>query len=904
MRAMWLFCSLALAQQGHDTWKTVETEHFRVHYPQQAEAWALHAAGQMDAIRANTSAAIGYAPDVVIDVVVMDPYSMANGWAMPSLRRPRMGLYASPPPADSVLGHYRSWSEDLITHEDAHLVHLMRPSRHGSAGLQKWTVGYGPVSRKSERWVAEGYATVIEGRLTGWGRPNSTGRQMLLHALARDNQMPRYGDLNLNNRWSGMGYAYLVGSAYLEWLEVEYGDDTLLALWTAMSANEMRTFDEAFQAVYGEPPAVLYDRFVVDLTARAAATTERTDDIWMKLTGSTGAPAVSPNGERLAIVNASGMRPKLQVYPTSQDDEAREAWIEARDERLEADPIDVAGIEPRVFAPAAEATRLRTDRSPSHPRWIDDERVLFTAWWADDGGQLLPDLYEWTVEGGERRVTRGQAVMNADPHPDGDRAVAVRTRWGASELVEVDLNTGEVTSLTEPAPDVVLDTPRYSPDGTRIAYLRNDSQVGWQVLVRSADRAVQVLDLPLGTTPTGPCWDASGDGLFVTFGQELVAVPLDGTPDLRLRRETGVLAPEVVDGEVWFLSVHADGLDLRRAPLGPGLPWSVSPMEPVPTPQIAEVEPGRYRPGRPTLTPIPGFAVDVRGWNVEGALHASDRAGRYDLLAWVSAGSDGVGESSWTGANVTAALHLLPVRLQAVGAALADQGSRVHIGGASVHWTDTWEQGRVDLSGGGWVDDRHGAAAFADLTATHRIWTGLVNTRGTLEGHGLAGTQGTLGTARGTLAVSAYATSLALSAAAGRGGLEDLQLAGRRVSTRPEGWGGWYIDAPGLIGGSLTGDTHRELSAELMTPVLVGVRAEHHRFTDDFGIAPQPTEVGLVSVVLAGDSPPIPMDQRPSVSFDAGAGCTVAGTAVVGTPCSKREHYRFWASATWTPRAE
>ncbi|MCP4807810.1 MAG: hypothetical protein GY884_20905 [Proteobacteria bacterium] len=913
---MWLFCSLALAQSGQDGWKTVETEHFRVHYPEQAEDWALYSAARMEAIRVNTSEAIGYAPDVVIDVVVMDPYSQSNGWAMPSLRRPKMGLYASPPPADSVLGHYRSWSEDLITHEDAHLVHLLRESRHGTADLQRWTIGYGPLARKSERWVAEGYATVIEGRLTGWGRPNSTGRQILLYALASDNEMPAYGDLNLNQRWAGMGYAYLIGSAYLEWLEQVYGEGKLVELWAAMSAKDFRSFEDAFILVFDEHPEVLYDEFVVALTIGEAFDevfwdAPDPDEVYLSLGGSTGPPALSPDGEWIAVVNRSGRYSKLEVYSTSEDEEARTEWLEAREERLEADPQDVAGTVPHVFAPAPEWTRQRMSRSAVQPRWIDDERILFTSWWTDDGGQVLPDLFEWTLEGGERRVTRGQAVMNADPHPNGDKAVALRTRWGSSQLVEVDLDTGDVTELTEGVVDAVLDAPRYSPDGSKIAYLRNDEEIGWQLMIRSGDRDVRALDLPIGATPTMPTWDESGQAVWVTFGQDLVGVPLDGAAEVRLTRKRGVLAPQIHGDEVFFLSVHADGLDLSRATLEKARPFAFEPIEPPPVLAVAEIEPGAYEPGLPWFTPIPGFSADVRGWNIEGALHAADRAGKYSVLAWFSAGSAGVSPSGqqdddngFTGVNVTVSTYVLPVRLQLTGARLADHDQIVGIASLSGMFEERWESGAANIETGVWVDDRRDGrvALFADGEAAHTWWFGPVGAISTgsaavtrTEGRNLKNGSATVG-------VTAYDTSLTGTLARSSSQLDDMELAGRRVSMRPSGWGSWYVDAPGLIGGSLAGDHHRMIRGDLMTPASAGLRAEKHVFWNTYGLGPQ--DISMVSVVLAGEMPQVPMDIRPQVDVDMGAGCTVAGTEVQGTPCSKKEHYRFWFSATWSPRAE
>src|SRR5512135_660695 len=170
-----LFFALARAAgaQGPSAdWRTLETEHFRIHYPAPFEAWALHAAGGIEEVRSRVARLVGYAPPRKIEVVVSDPAADANGEAIPFLDRPEVLLWTSPPEPESSIGDYGDWMEMVATHEVAHVAHLARPGGGWLGGLARWSPApFGPLALRSPRWVMEGYATLIEGALTGSGRP-------------------------------------------------------------------------------------------------------------------------------------------------------------------------------------------------------------------------------------------------------------------------------------------------------------------------------------------------------------------------------------------------------------------------------------------------------------------------------------------------------------------------------------------------------------------------------------------------------------------------------------------------------------------------------------------------------------------------------------------------------------
>src|SRR5207249_4640049 len=206
----------ASGQPASASWRTIETKHFRVHFPSPFQAWAANAASAIEGIHERVTDFVGYRPARPIDVLVEDPAAEANGMAFPFLDRPVIVLWTSPPEAESDIGDYGEWMQLLVTHEMAHIVHLTRPRNKPGLLEKLLPLPIGPVLLNSPRWLAEGYATVVEGALTGAGRPRSSYRAVVLRQFAIEGKLPSYGALSSTSCWLGGSMACLTVSAYLE----------------------------------------------------------------------------------------------------------------------------------------------------------------------------------------------------------------------------------------------------------------------------------------------------------------------------------------------------------------------------------------------------------------------------------------------------------------------------------------------------------------------------------------------------------------------------------------------------------------------------------------------------------------------------------------------------------------
>ncbi len=953
--------STADAWTADEPWRTIETAHYRIHYPASAEAWALDLAGRADAMRERVAAVVGWQPDRPTEMVVMDPWGRANGFAIPFARQPLMGVFTTAPGAESGIGNYRLWAEDLVVHEDAHLLHLGRPSRNPlEKVVYEGLLGIPAIAVKSPGWVIEGYATLVEGILTGAGRPNSDGRATFLRTLARDGQLPTYDELDGSARWRGRGMRYLVGSAYLEWLAAAHGDEALPQLWARMTARERRDFDEAFTGVFGAAPAVLYGRFVAELTAGALAA-ERSEGttLWRDLSGEVGAPAVSPSGEKVALVVSPEEGPRqLQVLAVAVDEAAQEEAAEARAELLADDPEDVPAVD-RGPPPHEElAVRKHGGRSPVDPRWIDEDTLLFSSWRPDARGNGVPDLFTWDTETGrERRLTRGANLRQAEPC--GDFAVAVHRAHGLSGLVRVDLATGAVSPLTTPDPTVVDGGPRLSADCQTLAFLRNDG--AWRVVVAQVDDVAgtaTTLPLPEGGQPLSLDLRPDGSGVVVGVGVggwfDLWEQPLgaDRAADGPWLRHTagpgGVFSPEASpDGSVFYLAHDARGFDLHRVAADAPAPvlravtddrYTRGVVRPPPvvdapplaatpgfTPRPAPYGLGRQRLRLTTSGELAGGGTLVDRWSV--GLTMGDLVGRSELIALAGiAGSDaGLGfagaRAAWTlrrwRIHPVAEAWVLPTTATGGIPAGSAPGALAPGGGLSLRHHRVFGTGALSVAAGGWgggAGEGGGttAAGVGWLDWQQQLWMGPVALFSELGGEGRLAAEATAGRASGRLALGQRDWQLGgrwdrARAAAGTVAVGRLAPS---IQPRMVTAGGVWWPEVGLVG-TTTGATRARAEARFAAQAL-GLWVERAQLDqpDCAGACVDWLPVADRAWTLAGLDLDATVAAQPiarvaTVNLKAGAACMVAapGTELDWRGCSDSAAWTGWLGVRVVPGA-
>ncbi|HEY6911494.1 MAG TPA: BamA/TamA family outer membrane protein [Myxococcales bacterium] len=622
-----LFALPALALDPRFVWETLETPHFQVHYHQGMYRYAQKAARAAELSYARLVPLLDHVPDSRTHIVVQDDTDFANGNATPLLYN-LIHAFAAPPDSRSTLADFDDNVYELVSHEYTHILHLDTvsgvPAAVNDVFGKLWiTNGSQPL------WFIEGIATFAESAVSGAGRVRSSEEEMVVRAEALAGKLPRIDALsNLMLDWPRGFGQYTVGSRFLEWIRDRYGLGALRDLSHDFGGRAI-PFGMNFSAsrVLGKTYLALYDEFCADERRRAE---ELRDQVRGR--GETEIARLTHLGEwvRTPRWNADGST----LYYTNAGPHRR-AEIRALS-RGGAGPAD------------RHVATLYSDGAGDDGLSVGpDGQVVFSRAEVYQQFELLQDLYSVDpASGQERRLTRGLRARGPDVARDGAIAFVWRRPGGNTAIAELPKGSDVPRVLFEDASGEPVDSPRYSPDGSRVAFLHH-REGAWDL--RILDRAtLEVSDVTHDRAlDRDPAWTA--DGKWLLFSSDRSGVyDIYAARDGELRQVTDVVlgafepAPSPDGKRLALVTYGPSGYDVGSMPLDPGS-W-----RPVTAPPVAEERPpvtalpaDEAYPSRPyspweTLRPhfwLPFAAADVQGTTV-GALTAGfDAVDRHEYAA-------------------------------------------------------------------------------------------------------------------------------------------------------------------------------------------------------------------------------------------------------------------------------
>jgi WD40 repeat protein len=191
-------------------WRTLETEHALIYYPQTHAELAEKIAIKAEQIHALTSSVMKHIPDVKTHIVLNDCFDLTFGATSYLFYN---AIYISPVQPALGLGHYEDYLDFVLLHEYCHVMDADMIG--GVPELVRMCVGrlYSP-NMFSPDWMVEGLATYLETELTRGGRGIDPYSDMVLRMAFLENHLPHLDQNNLFwDQWPGGTTAYLNGES-------------------------------------------------------------------------------------------------------------------------------------------------------------------------------------------------------------------------------------------------------------------------------------------------------------------------------------------------------------------------------------------------------------------------------------------------------------------------------------------------------------------------------------------------------------------------------------------------------------------------------------------------------------------------------------------------------------------
>jgi hypothetical protein len=483
-------------------WRTVRSEHFEVSYPEPLALVARRVLAVAEGAHRRLRPLLAHEPRKRVQIVLDDDVDAANGNAR-VVPYNVIRLFVSAPDDLSVLNDFDDWLTILVTHEHAHILHL--DNIGGLPRIVNHIFGkiWAP-NTLQPRWIIEGIATYLESELTAGGRLRSTQFEMYMRMAVLEDAVVHFD--TLNNRtdyWPRGDIWYLYGSRFVRWLVERYGEGIIseMAEWYGNRAIPF-SVNRMAKRLTGQTFDTLYRLWIEDLQRHYDEVRDGVNEEGLV------------EGRRITFKGET-------VRGLRFEDENRLIYF-ARDGRSDDQ------VRRLDLSDGNRVERIARSAGESYPAVGPNGDIYFESFDAYKANiYRYYDLFRYDPHGvwKRERLTRGLRARYPDVSPDGRRIVYVRNEASTQTvwLAELDDIEGSQELLVPSERFEQVYTPRFSPDGGRIAYSK------WH---RGGYRDIEVIDLRTREVTrvthdraldTGPAWSPDGSRLYFSSDRTGIA---------------------------------------------------------------------------------------------------------------------------------------------------------------------------------------------------------------------------------------------------------------------------------------------------------------------------------------------------------------------------------------------
>ncbi len=514
--------------------RTLKTDHFRIHFHQGLEAVAAEMADTMETVFETMTAELRWRPRGRTEIVLIDPTDRANGFAGAVPYR-AITIFVTAPQEDSTLSLYEDWLTTIGTHELTHVLHL--ETHRGIVTAARAIVGrIASTNAVSPKWMVEGLATFHETNHTPGGRGRNPYVTMIERAAVLDDAFPPLGNLDgFQADLPAGNLRYLFGEDFMRFVAEQTGRD-VWTRWTHTYGGHV-PYILPVKKVFGRSLLRLYRDWRAAVTDRVRTEAARIEALGLR----EGTP-ISPEGD---TCDAPAFSPddRRLIFTCTSRRTGNALWVAETD-----------GSGARILVQDVGAKTFTWRRDGQAFAYAVEHLVnRFNTW---------SDVYLYDLSTGRSRpLTRGGRARDPAFSPDGSRLWFVTNRAGRTRLMQRTVD-GLDEVVHQPDDDAQISTPAFHPGGRIVAtsIWEHGARDLWLLDAQTGERLRRLTsDVAIDRDPT---WSPDGRTLYFTSDRsgvpQIHAITLADARRWQVTNtRTGAARPSVrADGEVMAFAVY------------------------------------------------------------------------------------------------------------------------------------------------------------------------------------------------------------------------------------------------------------------------------------------------------------------------------------------------------------
>jgi len=495
-------------------WRSFETAHFRVHYHEGTDWTAQRTAEIAETVYEPVTKFYNYEPDDKTDLIIKDVDDISNGAAY--YYDNKIEIWATP--LDFPLRGNHDWLRDVLTHEFTHIVSLQKSMKY-TRNLPAFYFQVLAYEKEKRDDVVHGYPNVIasypipgmvipmwlaEG-MAQFMFPGTTNdlwdshRDMLLRDRAIHDKILSFDRMGtFGKRGIGNESVYNQGYAFSRYLTERFGEQTLPKIAEFLSSPVNFSSASAIKKATGVSGEQIHRDWVKDIKDKYSnrLSVIQQNEISGEILISDGTTQFYPEfaGDSLLYyLSNKGMDYYSQTSLYSYD-------LRTKKSRL---------IQPKV--------RSKIALSP-------DGKVFYYSKSSkpNRNGSVFYDIYSYDLEKRkEKQITKSVLAYNPAVTPDGKQLVYITGRDGTSNLILLELQTGETRALTNFTDGEEIFSAMWSPDGKLLAFdFATAHGRDISIIDIATDSLVSFESEPYDTR--SPCF--SPDGQWIYFASDQTGI--------------------------------------------------------------------------------------------------------------------------------------------------------------------------------------------------------------------------------------------------------------------------------------------------------------------------------------------------------------------------------------------